>query len=86
MKFTKTVWAASALIGVIATYALSFLPTIMLFPVVGVQQYGIPAPVLAAPVFPGASLGLVPAGVIVDVLFWFVLAVIVLSTVADLIK
>jgi hypothetical protein len=82
MKFTKLVWAGSALAGSAATYALSYVQTPMLFPVVGVQQLGVPAPVYAAPVFPGASLSLVPAGVIVDLLFWFVLSATILSVFA----
>jgi hypothetical protein len=86
MRFTKVVWAASAIVGVVATYALSFAPTFMLIPVTGVQQFGIPAPVLAGAVYPGASLELIPAGVIVDILFWFILAAAILSTIADLIK
>jgi hypothetical protein len=82
MRFTKLVWAASALVGSAATYALSHVQTPMLFPVVGVQQLGVPAPVFAAPVYPNATLELVPAGVIVDLLFWFVLSATVLSVVA----
>jgi len=84
MKFTKVVWGAAASLGMLATYLLSFVSTPMLFPVVGVQEQGVPAPVLSAPVYPGATLELVPAGVIVDVLFWFVVAATILSVVADL--
>ncbi|MGA1975218.1 MAG: hypothetical protein ABSG92_06245 [Conexivisphaerales archaeon] len=83
MRFTKTVWALSTLVGVAATYALSYVPTLMLFPVAGVQQYGLPAPVYASQVFSNASLDVVPAGIIVDVLFWFVVSVTVLSVAAD---
>jgi hypothetical protein len=82
MKFTKLVWVASALVGAAATYALSYVRTPMLFPVVGVQQLGVPAPVFAAPIYPGATLSLVPAGVMVDFLFWFVLSATILSVVA----
>lgn len=82
MRFTKLVWAASALVGLAATYALSFVPTPMLFPVIGVQQFGVPAPVYAAPVYPNASLGMVPAGIMVDFLFWFVLSVTILAVAA----
>jgi hypothetical protein len=82
MKFTKLIWAASALVGLAATYALSYVQTPMLFPVAGVQQFGVPAPVYAAPVFPNASLDLVPAGIIVDFLFWFVLSATILAVAA----
>jgi hypothetical protein len=82
MKFTKMVWAVSAVVGVAATYALSFLPTPMLFPTAGVQELGAPAPVFAAPAYRGASLSVVEAGVVVDLLFWFLVAATVLSVVA----
>jgi hypothetical protein len=54
----------------------------MLFPVVGVQQFGVPAPIYAAPVYPNASLHLVPTGVTVDFLFWFVLSAAILAVAA----
>jgi hypothetical protein len=82
MRFTKLVWAASALVGSAATYALSYVQTPMLFPVVGVQQLGVPAPIFAAPVYPNATLDLVPMGVIVDFLFWFVVSATILSVAA----
>ncbi len=81
-RFTKAVWAASAVVGAIATYALSFLPTPMSLLYTGVQQLGVPAPIWEAPVVPGATLRLVPSGLVVDLLFWFVVAATVLSAVA----
>ena len=83
MRFTKLVWAASALVGAVATYALSYVQTPMLFPVVGVQQFGVPASVFAAPVVPNASLEMVPAGILVDFLFWFVLSATILAVAAS---
>ncbi|HVP23198.1 MAG TPA: hypothetical protein VMS77_04740 [Conexivisphaerales archaeon] len=82
MKFSKLVWAASASVGVAMTLLLSYLPTPMLIPVAGVQQRGAPAPVLAAPVYPGATMTLVPSGVVVDLLFWSILAAMVLAPLA----
>jgi hypothetical protein len=84
MKFTKGVWMASFVMGLAMTYILSIAPTPMLVSAPGVEEFGIPAPVLVSRVGPlGGSGEMILIGLAVDILFWFVMALGTLAYAAE---